>query len=1027
MIDKTYQPSEVEGRIYRTWEQAEAFKAGRPERAGAEPYSIVIPPPNVTGSLHMGHALNNTLQDILARFERMRGKDVLWQPGTDHAGIATQMVVERQLAERGEKSRREMGREAFLKRVWEWKAESGGTIVNQLKRLGASCDWSRERFTMDEGLSRAVLKVFVTLYNEGLIYKDKRLVNWDPKLLTAISDLEVVQVETKGHLWHLRYPIEGRNFDPNDPSTYIVVATTRPETMLGDTAVAVHPDDARYKALVGKNVILPLVGRCIPIIADEYSDPEKGSGAVKITPAHDFNDFEVGKRHNLPIVNVLTVEAKLALALNVDFLFGAVPTNSDFAEEYIALTAFEESATREEVAKLLAKHSFSELAETVGSLDGIDRFAARKQIVARLEAKGLVEKIDPHTHAVPHGDRSNVVIEPYLTEQWYVNAKKLAEPAVDAVRVGKTQFIPKNWESTYFNWMDNIQPWCISRQLWWGHQIPCWYGAYRRDDGAWAYPTTRPEDAHRIVCPSEVDAIRTATEFYGASVEVVANLSEAIARTKKDNTKFYIWRDEDVLDTWFSSALWPFSTLGWPDETKELKRYYPTSALVTGFDIIFFWVARMMMMGLHFMHEIPFHDVYIHALVRDASGAKMSKSKGNVIDPLALIDEYGADALRFTLAAMAAQGRDIKLSTQRVEGYRNFATKLWNAARFAEMNECTTVAGFDPRGAKQTLNRWIAHETAKAAAEVTEAIVAYRFNDAAGSLYRFVWNIYCDWYLELAKPLLTGADEAARRETRAMVAWARDEILKLLHPFMPFVTEELWTVTAEAAHGVSPSPTDVGLARHPHDLAQVGQARLAMGEGREGGKPQSPPSPSLPHKGGERSSLLALSEWPSHRDLGDARAEAEIGGVIDLITAIRSVRAEMNVNVPLPLVLAGVADHVRERIERWSEFIKRMARVSDITQAASYKPGTIQLVVRGETIGLALSGLVDLAAERARLAKEMAKADADIKRAEAKLANEKFVANAPEEVVEEEKEKREEAAARRAKLAEALERLKDAG
>src|SRR5690348_3521180 len=746
MIDKTYQPSEVEGRIYAAWEDAGAFRAGRPERAGADAYSIVIPPPNVTGSLHMGHALNNTLQDILARFERMRGKDVLWQPGTDHAGIATQMVVERQLAERKEPGRREMGRDAFLKRVWEWKAESGGTIVNQLKRLGASCDWSRERFTMDEGLSRAVLKVFVELYREGLIYKDKRLVNWDPKLLTAISDLEVVPVETKGHLWHLRYPIEGKTFNPEDASSYIVVATTRPETMLGDTAVAVHPDDERYKEYVaafkaGKpiNVILPLVGRRIPIIADEYSDPEKGSGAVKITPAHDFNDFEVGKRHGLPQVNVLTVEAKITFA---DEAFAqAGQTNADFAE--------------------------------TKTLEGADRFAARKQIVARLEAMGLVEKIEPHSHVVPHGDRSNVVIEPFLTDQWYVNAHELAKPALAAVREGKTTFVPKNWEATYFNWMENIQPWCISRQLWWGHQIPAWYGP----------------DGTVFVAEVEADAQAEADKHYGRTTALK--------------------RDEDVLDTWFSSALWPFSTLGWPEETKELKRFYPTSALVTGFDIIFFWVARMMMMGLHFMQKerpgapleqaVPFKDVYIHRLVRDERGQKMSKSKGNVVDPLGLIGEYGADALRFTLMRAVAPSHDIRLGPQDVENNRNFATKLWNAARFVEFNGARRVAGFDPKSAKEVLNRWIAHETQKAAAEITAAIETYAFSEAAGAAYRFVWNVYCDWYVELSKPLLTGADGPAKDETRATAAWVLDEILKLLHPFMPFVTEELWAVTAE--HG----------------------------------------------------------------------------------------------------------------------------------------------------------------------------------------------------------------------------------
>ena len=921
MIDKTYQPSEVEGRIYRTWEATGAFRAGGPARVGAQPYSIVIPPPNVTGSLHMGHALNNTLQDVLCRFERMRGKDVLWQPGTDHAGLATKMVVERQLMERQQPGRREMGREAFLKRVWKWKAESGGTIVNQLKRLGASCDWSRERFTMDQGLSRAVLKVFVALYREGLIYKDKRLVNWDPKLLTAISDLEVVQVETKGHLWHLRYPIEGKTFNAEDPSTFIVVATTRPETMLGDTAVAVHPDDERYKKLVGKNVILPLVGRRIPIIADEYSDPEKGSGAVKITPAHDFNDFEVGKRHARPIINIFDQQARLLPKFDV-----ATVTGTDKVQ-IGHLRAVEINDPPGEVG-------YGDLPE---GLAGLDRFAARKQIVARLEEKNLVEKTEPHTNVVPHGDRSNVVIEPFLTDQWYVNAKKLAEPAIAAVREGKTNFVPKNWEKTYFEWMEKIQPWCISRQLWWGHQIPAWYGP----------------DGKAFVALTEAEAQSDADKHYGK--------------------KTALTRDEDVLDTWFSSALWPFSTLGWPDETPELKRFYPTSALVTGFDIIFFWVARMMMMGLHFMKEIPFHDVYIHALVRDASGAKMSKSKGNVIDPLALIDDYGADALRFTLAAMAAQGRDIKLSTQRVEGYRNFATKLWNAARFAEMNGCATAAGFDPKTTKETINQWIITQFSNTLAQVELALADYRFNDAANRIYQFVWNFYCDWYLEFTKPVLLGGDSVTKQETQATTAYVRDEMLKLLHPFMPFITEELWQVTATAP----------------------------------------------------RQSLLALADWP---DKGPVFAEAneEVAWVIELITAIRSVRAEMNITAAIPLVLAGASKETQARAERWAEFIKRLARVSEISSAASAPQGSVQLVVRGEVAALPLQGVIDLAAECARLAKEMTKADADIARVDAKLGNANFVARAPEEVVEEEKEKREEALARKAKVAEALERLKGA-
>src|SRR4051795_6827577 len=915
MIDKTYQPNEVEGRIYAAWEDAGAFRAGRPERASAAPYSIVIPPPNVTGSLHMGHALNNTLQDILARFERMRGKDVLWQPGTDHAGIATQMVVERQLMERQEPGRRDLGRAKFLERVWAWKAESGGTITRQLKRLGASCDWSRERFTMDEGLSRAVLKVFVTLYNDGLIYKDKRLVNWDPKLLTAISDLEVQQVEVRGHLWHVKYPIEGSD-------EFIIVATTRPETMLGDVAVAVHPDNEKLKHLIGRIATLPLVGRRIPVVGDDYADPEKGTGAVKITPAHDFNDFEVGKRHNLPQVSVLDIEGKLTLKDNEAFLAG-VPGSPDL--------------------------------DATMTLHGVDRFKARKIVIERLEAAGLMDKIEPHTHMVPHGDRSNVVIEPFLTDQWYVNAKAMAVQAIAAVREGKINFVPKNWEKTYFDWMENIQPWCISRQLWWGHQIPAWYGP----------------DGKVFVAETEEEAVSRALAYYQETGALSADDALAMA-ADPDRRAPFLTRDEDVLDTWFSSALWPFSTLGWPDETPELARFYPTSALVTGFDIIFFWVARMMMMGLHFMKEIPFKDIYIHALVRDASGAKMSKSKGNVIDPLALIDDYGADALRFTLAAMAAQGRDIKLSTQRVEGYRNFATKLWNAARFGEMNGAALVAGFDPRLATETLNKWIGHELAKAAREITAAIEGYRFNEAAGTAYRFVWNIYCDWYLELAKPVLMGPDGAAKTETRAMVAWVRDEALKLLHPFMPFITEELWGITAQ------------------------------------------------------RAKLLALTDWPAHEGLDNAEAEAEIGWLVDLVSAIRSVRAEMNISLATPLELIKAPKEIKTRAIRWTEHIMRLARVSEVFYMDQPASGSVQLLVRGEVAALPLKGIIDVAAEQARLQKEIAKVDADIKRVDAKLGNPDFVRRAPEEIIEGEKEKRQEAEGRRAKILEALERLKGA-
>jgi len=938
MIDKTYQPADVEGRIYASWEAAGAFRAGRPERKAASPYAIVIPPPNVTGSLHMGHALNNTLQDILCRFERMRGRDVLWQPGTDHAGIATQMVVERQLMERQEPGRRALGREKFLEKVWAWKAESGGTIIKQLKRLGASCDWSRERFTMDEGLSRAVLKVFVELYRAGLIYRDKRLVNWDPKLLTAISDLEVQQGEVKGHLWHFRYPVEGLE------DTLITVATTRPETMLGDTAVAVHPDDPRYRRLVGRFAILPLVGRRIPIVADEYSDPEKGTGAVKITPAHDFNDFEVGRRHNLALINVLDREANLNLENNDAFQEGLDPLSL-------------------------------ELVETL-ALHGIDRFVARKQIVARMEALGLLAKIEPHTHMVPHGDRSGVVIEPYLTDQWYVDAKTLAQPAIAAVREGRTVFVPKQWDATFFNWMDNIQPWCISRQLWWGHQIPAWYGWELDGD---ALSIARPKI---FVAESEAEALAQARDYYKRDVRLVGSLDESLGLVGFGGDglpeTIPVWRDEDVLDTWFSSALWPFSTLGWPDQTPELKRYYPTNVLVTGFDIIFFWVARMMMSGLYFMKEVPFHTVYIHALVRDQHGAKMSKSKGNVVDPLNLIDEYGADALRFTLAAMAAQGRDIKLSTQRVEGYRNFATKLWNAARFAEMNNCATVPSFDPTSAKETLNRWIAHELQKACRDVTRELEAFRFNEAADAVYRFVWNIFCDWYLELAKPILAGGLPSAIAETQAMTAWVRDEILKLLHPFMPFITEELWRVTAE--------------------------------------------------DGPKRASLLALASWPAHARLGAEDAEAEIGWVIDLVTAIRSLRAEMNITMAteVPLVLVGVSAETEARAGRWADVIKRLARLSRMSMAQSVPQGAVQLVVRGEVGALPLVGVIDFAAEEARLNKELARATSDIARVDAKLANADFMRRAPEEVVEGEREKRDEAEGRRKKHEEALARLRGA-
>ncbi|TWA88119.1 valyl-tRNA synthetase [Azospirillum brasilense] len=881
MLEKTYRPAEVEEKHYRLWEESGAF-AAKTESNG-KPYTIMMPPPNVTGSLHMGHALTFTLQDVLTRYNRMRGRDALWQPGTDHAGIATQMVVERNLAKDG-KTRHDFGRDAFIDKVWEWKAESGGTITRQLRRLGASPDWPRERFTMDEGLSRAVRKVFVELHKQGLIYKDKRLVNWDPKLHTAISDLEVEQKEIKGNLWHFRYPIEG------EADRFIVVATTRPETMLGDTGVAVHPEDERYKDLIGKNVVLPLVGRRIPIVGDEYADPETGSGAVKITPAHDFNDFEVGRRNNLAAINIMDRDARI--------------TGDEVPEAY----------------------------------RGLDRYEARKKVVAELEALGLLETIEPHTHMVPHGDRSGVAIEPWLTDQWYVDAATLAKPAIEAVETGKTVFVPKQWENTYFEWMRNIQPWCISRQIWWGHQIPAWYGP----------------DGHFFVEETEEAAIAAAKVHYGKDVELT--------------------RDQDVLDTWFSSALWPFSTLGWPDETPELARYYPTDVLVTGFDIIFFWVARMMMMGLHFMKDVPFRTVYIHALVRDEKGQKMSKSKGNVIDPLDLIDQYGTDALRFTLTAMAAQGRDIKLAVSRVEGYRNFATKLWNAARYTQMNGVAPIPGFKPVGLTQTVNRWIVGALAEAAKKVGESIEAYKFNEAANTAYAFTWGTFCDWYLEFTKPILNGADEAAIAETRATTAWVLDEILHMLHPLMPFITEELWEQLS-----------------------------------------------------GDRANRLISAHWPEHgAELIDPAARDEMDWVVRTISSVRSMRSEMNVPpaAQIELKLKDAGPESLKRLDTHRDLILRMGRLASAEPLSGPVPkSAVQAVLDEATLILPLEGIVDLDKERARLTKEIEKLSGEIKKIDAKLSNEQFVAKAPEEVIEEQRDRRDTAEQARDKLQKALEML----
>jgi valyl-tRNA synthetase len=881
-LAKTYAPAEIEARRYAEWEQADSFACN--PASNRTPYTIMMPPPNVTGSLHMGHALTFTLQDALVRFWRMRGRDALWQPGTDHAGIATQMVVERRLAERGvaldrggaaiDGGKQLIGRAAFLDEAWKWKAESGGTITRQLRRLGASPDWARERFTMDEGLSKAVRKVFVDLHKQGLIYRDKRLVNWDPKLHTAISDLEVEQRDIKGHLWHFKYPIEG------EEGRFIVVATTRPETMLGDTGVAVHPDDPRFKDLHGKNAILPLVGRKLRIVADDYSDPEKGTGAVKMTPAHDFNDFEVGKRHGLAMVNIFDKDARVT---------GDVP------EKY----------------------------------RGLDRYAARKAIVADMEELGLVDKIEPHAHTVPHGDRSGVALEPWLTDQWFCDAATLAKPAIEAVEQGHTSFVPKHWENTYYEWMRNIQPWCVSRQLWWGHRIPAWYG---------------PEGSI-FVEADEASAHAAAVAKFGKPVELV--------------------QDNDVLDTWFSSALWPFSTLGWPEQTPELERYYPGDVLVTGFDIIFFWVARMMMMGIHFgnpgkplAERVPFKHVYIHALVRDERGQKMSKSKGNIIDPLDLIDKYGTDALRFTLCALAAQGRDIKLAPARVEGYRNFITKLWNAARYAGMNGAVPDASFDPARATLTVDKWLLGELAKTAASVTAAFEGYKFNEAADALYRFVWGTFCDWYLEFTKPLLQNGTAAEQAEVRGTTAFVVGQCLKLLHPLAPYVTEELWETL-----------------------------------GYRGSGPQ-----------------LMVESWPRlPASLGDTAAQEEMNWVVDAISAIRALRAEMNVppGGRLALLYRDAGDMAKARIARHDGLIRTLARIETIAaETGGATKGAAPIVVADVTFVLPLAGIVDTAAETKRLDKEIARLEGEIGKVDKKLANADFVAKADPEVIAENKERK---------------------
>jgi valyl-tRNA synthetase len=879
-LAKTYDPKSIEANWYETWLDSGHFACAPDSKA--TPYTIMMPPPNVTGSLHMGHALTFTLQDLLIRYHRMAGRDTLWQPGTDHAGIATQMVVERQLAAQNI-ARRDLGRDAFIEKIWEWKAESGGMIHKQLRRLGASADWQRERFTMDDGLSAAVIKTFVQMHREGLIYRDKRLVNWDPKLMTAISDLEVEQIEQESSMWHLKYKIEGTE------NEYISIATTRPETMLGDGAVAVNPDDERYQHLIGKMAILPLSNRPIPIVADDYAKMDKGSGAVKITPAHDFNDFEVGRRHGLPLINLMTATASME----------SIP---EIPEKY----------------------------------QGLDRYDARRQILADLDAQGLVEREEIVENVVPHGDRSGVVIEPWLMDQWYVNAEELAKPAIKAVEEGRTKFVPERWNKTYFEWMRNIQPWCISRQLWWGHRIPAWYGP----------------DGQVFVEANEADAIDAAAKHYGKSVPLT--------------------RDEDVLDTWFSSGLWPFSTLGWPDQTAELKRYYPGDVLVTGFDIIFFWVARMMMMGMHFMDgEVPFREVYIHALVRDEKGQKMSKSKGNVLDPLELIDQYGADSLRFTLAAMAAQGRDIKMSTTRLEGYRNFTTKIWNACRFLQMNGCTRSASIDLRTVNEPINKWIVSEYSDAIEKTTKAIELYRFNEAADALYHFIWNSYCNWYVELIKPSLNDDNASAAAETRATASTILAGTLRLLHPFMPFLTEEL------------------------------NREIFASDD------------------------LLIGASWPAPLGADEGDAVSELRFVIQLITEIRYIRAEMNVPLSAKPVLniRGCTELQQRAIDNQQAALLRLARLDGITIVDSFVNGSARGSVDGMEIGLPLADILDLTAEAARLNKEIASVTGEIEKIAKKLDNPGFIAKAPEDVVAENRRRLDEENTRLNGLTAALKRL----
>jgi valyl-tRNA synthetase len=868
-LPKTFDPAAIEQRWYAHWESKGLF---RPDRTDAQPWTIVMPPPNVTGSLHIGHALDNTLQDVLARRERMLGKDALWVVGTDHAGIATQMVVERNLDSQGVK-RTEIGREAFLEHVWEWKAQSGGAITRQLRRLGASCDWAHERFTMDERYQRAVIHTFVELYKRDLIYRDKRLVNWDPRFQTAISDLEVETKDQQGKFWTLSYPLA-------DDSGAIQVATTRPETMLADMAVAVHPDDERYKALIGKQIRHPITGRLIPVIADEHADPELGSGAVKITPGHDFNDYEVGKRAGFKPADMLNMfDAQAYVVQTQD---GLIPQD----------------------------------------LLGLTREEARKAVVARLEEEGALVRVEDRVIPTPFGDRSGVVIEPWLTDQWYVDAAKLALPALQAVKNGDIRVVPETWKKTWYNWLENIQPWCISRQLWWGHRIPAWYA----------------EDGKVFVAETEEEA-------------------------RKQAGNQPLRQDEDVLDTWFSSALWPFATLGWPEETEDLKRHYPNDVLISGFDILFFWDARMAMQGIEFMGEAPWKTLYLHGLVRDAQGAKMSKSKGNTVDPLGLIDKYGADALRFTLAAMESQGRDIKLDEKRVEGYRNFATKLWNAARFLQMNGVGASDSIAASAAQLPVNRWIIGEVVETLAKLDRAFDELRYDEMADAIYHFVWGTFCDWYVELIK----GAFD---EETKRVAAWAFDQILVMLHPLMPFITEELWNAS-------------------------------------------------------ERPYELIVAKWPEPQAQVDPHAKRELDWLIRLVTEVRSARTELNVppSAKLHLFAADASDETAKRLDRNHSMLSKLARLESIQLSTFPGQGAAQVVVDEATFALPLEGVIDIGAERDRLAKGAAAAEKERDGLAQRLANPNFTERAKPEAVEKARTDHDTKAAEAERLRAALERL----